>query len=118
MKLRRLLLRLTGSAAMSLALVAAPAVARDPSVSPPAADAAAAAPARPSRERARMNQRVFDRVWTEVRGEYYDPGLHGVDWARRQLDGLVGQAHELLEPYGESAAMLKAAASFVAARRN
>ena len=70
---------------MSLALVAAPAVARDPSVSPPAADAAAAAPARPSRERARMNQRVFDRVWTEVRGEYYDPGLHGVDWnaARR-----------------------------------
>lgn len=32
-----------------------------------------------------MNQRVFDRVWTEVRREYYDPGLHGVDWnaARR-----------------------------------
>lgn len=32
-----------------------------------------------------MNQRVFDRVWDEVRGQYYDPGLHGVDWnqARR-----------------------------------
>jgi len=32
-----------------------------------------------------MNQRVFDRVWTEVRSQYYDPGLHGVDWnaARR-----------------------------------
>lgn len=32
-----------------------------------------------------MNQRVFDRVWHEVRREYYDPGLHGVDWgaARR-----------------------------------
>jgi carboxyl-terminal processing protease len=32
-----------------------------------------------------MNQRVFDRVWTEVRGQYYDPHLHGVDWnaARR-----------------------------------
>lgn len=32
-----------------------------------------------------MNQRVFDRVWNEVRGQYYDPGLHGVDWnaARR-----------------------------------
>ena len=44
--------------------------------------------------------------------------LHGVDWARHQLDGLVGQAHELLEPYGERAAMLKAAASFVACRRN
>ena len=44
--------------------------------------------------------------------------LHGADWARRQLAGLVGQAHELLEPYGERAAMLKAAASFVAERRN
>lgn len=32
-----------------------------------------------------MNQRVFDRVWTEVRSQYYDPELHGVDWnaARR-----------------------------------
>ncbi|WP_292129501.1 S41 family peptidase [Brevundimonas sp.] len=32
-----------------------------------------------------MNQRVFDRVWTEVRSQYYDPDLHGVDWnaARR-----------------------------------
>lgn len=32
-----------------------------------------------------MNQRVFDQVWAEVRGQYYDPGLHGVDWneARR-----------------------------------
>lgn len=70
---------------MGLALVAAPAMARDPSVSPAAAVAAADAPARPSRERARMNQRVFDRVWTEVRGQYYDPHLHGVDWnsARR-----------------------------------
>lgn len=73
---------------MSLALVAAPALARDPAPIPvPAAAAApdAAAPAAPSRERARMNQRVFDRVWNEVRGQYYDPGLHGVDWnaARR-----------------------------------
>ncbi len=29
-----------------------------------------------------MNQRVFDRVWTEVRTEYYDPQLHGVNWNR------------------------------------
>ena len=36
--------------------------------------------AQPSRERARMNQRVFDRVWSEVRRSYYDPTLHGVDW--------------------------------------
>lgn len=68
---------------MSLALVAAPVWAGDPAVFPPPAVAAAAnvaAPAAPSRERARMNQRVFDRVWNEVRGQYYDPGLHGVDW--------------------------------------
>jgi farnesyl diphosphate synthase len=44
--------------------------------------------------------------------------LHGADWARRQLHGLVGQAHALLEPYGGSAALLRAAASFVAARNN
>ncbi|MBB4083859.1 S41 family peptidase [Brevundimonas lenta] len=32
-----------------------------------------------------MNQRVFDRVWSEVRTQYYDPQLHGVNWneARR-----------------------------------
>lgn len=34
----------------------------------------------PSRDRARLNQRVFDRVWSEVRRGYYDPTLHGVDW--------------------------------------
>ncbi|MBA1141172.1 polyprenyl synthetase family protein [Mesorhizobium neociceri] len=44
--------------------------------------------------------------------------LHGTNWARAQLHGLVKQAHELLEPYGEEAALLKAAASFVAARNS
>lgn len=86
MNLCRLLVRLTGSAAISLALVAAPVLAGDPAAnSGPTAAAEAPAPAVPSRERARMNQRVFDRVWHEVRGQYYDPGLHGVDWnaARR-----------------------------------
>lgn len=34
----------------------------------------------PDRERTRMNERVFDRVWNEVKRGYYDPGLHGVDW--------------------------------------
>jgi len=43
--------------------------------------------------------------------------LHGEAWARRQLAGLVAQACALLEPYGERAAMLAAAASFVASRR-
>ena len=44
--------------------------------------------------------------------------LHGVDWARKQLAGLVGQAQDLLDIYGDRAATLKSAASFVAARRN
>lgn len=38
------------------------------------------APAAPSRDRARMNARVFDTIWSTVRRQYYDPGLHGVDW--------------------------------------
>lgn len=72
---------------MSLALVAAPALARDPVVGSDVTAVSVDAPARPSRERARMNQRVFDRVWSEVRGHYYDPALHGVDWngARRSF---------------------------------
>jgi farnesyl diphosphate synthase len=44
--------------------------------------------------------------------------LHGVAWARQQLQGLVGQAHGLLEPYGEKAALLNAAAVFIATRAN
>lgn len=44
--------------------------------------------------------------------------LHGAAWARAQLAGLVTQAHALLEPFGERAAMLKAAASFVADRNS
>nr|WP_246506692.1 farnesyl diphosphate synthase [Mesorhizobium silamurunense] len=44
--------------------------------------------------------------------------LHGTDWAREQLHGLIDQAHALLEPYGEQADMLKAAATFVATRNS
>ena len=79
---RRLFERLAVSAAMSLALFAAPAFAGDPAIAPAAS---VAAPVTPSRERVRMNQRVFDHIWNEVRREYYDPHLHGVDWnaARR-----------------------------------
>jgi carboxyl-terminal processing protease len=82
---RRLFERLAVSAAMSLALFAAPAFAGDPAVASAAPVAPAAAPAAPTRDRIRMNQRVFDHVWNEVRREYYDPHLHGVDWnaARR-----------------------------------
>ncbi|WP_127521130.1 polyprenyl synthetase family protein [Mesorhizobium sp. Z1-4] len=42
--------------------------------------------------------------------------LHGADWARRQLDGLVGQATALLAPYGSAALHLTQAATFVATR--
>jgi len=42
--------------------------------------------------------------------------LHGERWARQQLHGLVGQASALLEPYGERAALLRTAASFIATR--
>ena len=44
--------------------------------------------------------------------------LHGPDWARGQLHGLIDQAHALLEPYGEAAELLKEAATFVATRSN
>ncbi|TPW05877.1 MAG: carboxyl-terminal processing protease [bacterium] len=82
MILRRLLHILSATTAMSLALIAVPAFAVDPEA---AASAPSASSATLDPERARMNQRVFDRVWAEVRNQYYDPGLHGVDWnaARR-----------------------------------
>lgn len=31
-------------------------------------------------ERRQMNARVFDAVWNDTRRQYYDPGLHGLDW--------------------------------------
>lgn len=34
----------------------------------------------PDLARAQMNERVFDRVWSEVRTQYYDPRIHGLDW--------------------------------------
>jgi len=77
MTFRRLFSRLTVLAAMGLALVAAPASAGQTA----APDRPVAGAAAPDRVRARMNQRVFDQVWTEVRRDYYDPRLHGVDWA-------------------------------------
>lgn len=43
--------------------------------------------------------------------------LHGEDWARRQLGGLVDQAEASLAVFGSRAATLRAAARFVAERR-
>ena len=43
--------------------------------------------------------------------------LHGADWARRQLAGLVEQAEALIQPYGERGRLLTQAARFVASRK-
>lgn len=62
----------------------------------------------PSPDRVRMNQRVFDRVWSEVRRGYYDPGLHGVDWeaARARYRPLAVAAADDGELYRALSAML------------
>lgn len=52
----------------------------------------------------------------EAAGKATLAGLHGKTWARQQLTGLIVQAEELLEPYGEAADMLRQAARFVALR--
>ncbi|WP_313031594.1 farnesyl diphosphate synthase [Brucella sp.] len=44
--------------------------------------------------------------------------LHGIDWTRKQLSGLVAQAESLLEPFGEDAVILKQAARFIAERQS
>jgi len=44
--------------------------------------------------------------------------LHGPQWAREQLSGLVEEANALLEPFGEKANTLKTAAEFIASREN
>lgn len=43
--------------------------------------------------------------------------LHGIDWARDQLHGLVEQASSLLQPYGGKADILRNCARFVAQRK-
>jgi farnesyl diphosphate synthase len=42
--------------------------------------------------------------------------LHGIDWTRKQLAGLVAQANDILAPFGDDAAILKQAAHFIANR--
>ncbi|MBE7184623.1 MAG: polyprenyl synthetase family protein [Methylobacterium mesophilicum] len=44
--------------------------------------------------------------------------LHGLDWTREQLGGLVEQAESLLAPHGARAATLRAATRFIATRGN
>jgi farnesyl diphosphate synthase len=45
-------------------------------------------------------------------------GLHGIEWAERQLDSLTAEAVALLSPYGEKAAILLQAARFIADRKS
>lgn len=46
------------------------------------------------------------------------PALHGEAWTRHRLAELIGEAEALLACYGERAEILKAAARFVANRKN
>lgn len=65
------------AALIGAALLCTPAAAAAQQVAPAALDAADQAP---QPDRSRMNGRVFDRVWTEVKRDYYDPTFNGVDW--------------------------------------
>ncbi|AQS40834.1 MAG: Polyprenyl synthetase [Candidatus Tokpelaia hoelldobleri] len=44
--------------------------------------------------------------------------FHGVDWARRQLDGLIEQANDVLAPFGQKAETLRQSAYFIARRQS
>ncbi len=46
------------------------------------------------------------------------PALHGIEWTRKRVAGLIDEAHALLSPYGTKADVLKAAARYVADRKN
>ena len=52
----------------------------------------------------------------QARGKKTLPALRGLDWTRARLAELVAEAEAELEPYGERADTLKAAARFVAGR--
>ncbi|MCQ8780627.1 polyprenyl synthetase family protein [Mangrovibrevibacter kandeliae] len=53
----------------------------------------------------------------QARGKQTLSALHGRDWAVQRLDALVGEAEEVLAPYGDKAATLLEAMRFVAWRQ-
>ena len=53
-----------------------------------------------------------------ARGKGTLVGLHGVDWAREQLRGLVNEAESILTGYGPAADVLRATSRFIAERQN
>ncbi|MBA8878136.1 farnesyl diphosphate synthase [Phyllobacterium myrsinacearum] len=44
--------------------------------------------------------------------------MHGIDWTKQQLSGLVAEAEELLAPFGAKASLLRDAARFIADRQS
>jgi farnesyl diphosphate synthase len=44
--------------------------------------------------------------------------IHGVEWTKGQLNGLIEQAQDILEPFGTKAALLRDAARFIAERQS
>jgi carboxyl-terminal processing protease len=59
-------------------LTVGPVQARDTAT--PEATVSVATASTPDAARVRLNRRVFDQVWNEVRRDYYDPSVHGLDW--------------------------------------
>ena len=53
-----------------------------------------------------------------ARGKKTLPSIHGIQWTRDRLTGLIEEANAVLSPYGEKAGMLVALASYVATRNN
>jgi farnesyl diphosphate synthase len=51
-----------------------------------------------------------------ARGKGTLVSLHGAEWAKAKLDALEAEAQQLLKPYGEKAATLKALAAFIGQR--
>ncbi len=101
--MRRLLFAILASAA--LLAPGLPVLAREAA---PAAAQAAAPQAAPSPKRARLNGRVFDRVWDLTRKHYYDRNFNGVDWdeSRRRFRPQALAAHDETALYRVLGAML------------
>lgn len=52
-----------------------------------------------------------------VAGKATLAAIHGADWTRQQLNGLVAQAKDLLAPFNERAHVLRQTADFIATRQ-
>lgn len=82
----RLLTRLVPAFAVLAFAGAASAFGGPPAVAPLDGATASSSAQVVAPQRLRMNERVFDRVWNAVSRSYYDPKLHGVDWAAARAE--------------------------------